>query len=76
MQHNYKLPPATVKRSYMNSSLHLARKCARIISLVRGHLFRENGFPLTSLQKICEGLAGNVHSHGGYCLFSVDTMNT
>ena len=63
---------------YINNSLHLARKYARIF--VRGHyLFREaNSFPRAKLKENCElrgtdDVQGQISEHifapnGGYCL--------
>ena len=64
---------------YINNSLHLARKYARIF--VRGHyLFREaNSFPRAKLEENCElrgtdNVQGQISEHilapnGGYCLY-------
>ena len=64
---------------YINNSLHLARKYARIF--VRGHyLFREaNSFPRAKLEENCElrgtdNVQGQISEHifapdGGYCFY-------
>ena len=64
---------------YINNSLHLARKYARIF--VRGHyLFRvENSFPRAQLEENCElrwtdNVQGQISEHifapnGGYCVY-------
>ena len=68
-----------VEKIYLNSSLHLARKYARIF--VRGHyLFREgNSFPRAYLEENCElrgidNVRGQISEHiiapnGDYCVY-------
>ena len=69
----------STKLKYINNSLHLARKYARIF--VRGHyLFREaNSFPRAQLEENCElrgtdNVQGQISEYifapnGGYCLY-------